>query len=221
MFQVSPDDLLLRLWRHQDLRLFLSTQAPRQGLYLTTSRFHNPSRPPRFAALLRARLAQVRLHRLTVQPYDRVVSLTWERPGEAAPVLTLVHELQGTQSNLILVDAMGVILDALKQVPAEAPSRRPLVPGYPYQAPPLPPHRVLVSALTVEHLQHLQQQGTLMRRTCTASSSDCLQCWPPSWCIAARVSPRRAGRSCRTGGSTMNARRCRCPLRRLRMAPGI
>ena len=27
VFQMSPDDLLLRLWRHQDLRLLLSTQA--------------------------------------------------------------------------------------------------------------------------------------------------------------------------------------------------
>ena len=104
VFQMSPDDLLLRLWRHQDLRLLLSTQALWPRLHLTTARFRNPPHPPRFAAFLRAHLTQVRLCDITVQPYDRVVSLCWERPGEPAPVLRLIHELQGQQANIILVE---------------------------------------------------------------------------------------------------------------------
>src|SRR5256885_3393896 len=61
VFQMSPEDLLLRLWRHEDLRLLLSVQASAPRLHLTTARFRNPPQPPRFAALLRAHLAQVRL----------------------------------------------------------------------------------------------------------------------------------------------------------------
>ena len=75
VFQMSPDDLLLRLWRRQDLRLLLSVQAAAPRLYLTTARFRNPQHPPRFAAFLRAHLTQVRLCDITVQPYERVVSL--------------------------------------------------------------------------------------------------------------------------------------------------
>jgi len=56
VFQMSPEDLLLRLWRHQDLRLLLSTQASGPRLHLTTARFRNPPHLPRFAALLRAHL---------------------------------------------------------------------------------------------------------------------------------------------------------------------
>src|SRR5712691_4679641 len=98
VFQMSPDDLLLRLWRHQDLRLLLSTQASGPRLHLTAARFRNPPHPPRFAAFLRAHLTQVRLCDITVQPYDRVVSLCWARPGASVPVLRLVHELQGQQA---------------------------------------------------------------------------------------------------------------------------
>jgi len=160
VFQMSPDDLLLRLWRHQDLRLLLSAQALGPRLHLTTTRFRNPQHPPRFAAFLRAHLTQVRLCDITVRPYDRVVSLCWERPGESAPALRLIHELQGQQANIILVDAHGVILEALKHVPAALSQRRPVLPGQPYQSLPLPPQRCLVSALTLEALQYLQMQGT-------------------------------------------------------------
>ena len=159
VFQISPDDLLLRLWRHQDRRLLLSTQAAEPRLHLTTARFRTPPHPPRFAAFLRAHLTQVRLCDITVQPYERVVSLWWQRPGEAAPALRLMHTLQGQQANVMLVDTHGVILDALKHVPAESPSRRPILPGQPYQPLPLPPQRCLVSDLTIDALQQLQAQG--------------------------------------------------------------
>jgi predicted ribosome quality control (RQC) complex YloA/Tae2 family protein len=159
VFQMSPDDLLLRLWRHQDLRLLLSAQAAEPRLHLTTVRFRNPSQPPRFAAFLRAHLSQVRLCDITVQPYERVVSFCWERSGESGPALRLLHTLQGPQANIILVDAHDIILDALKHVPAASPAHRAVLPGQPYQPLPLPPQRCLVPDLTLEALQQLQAQG--------------------------------------------------------------
>ena len=161
VFQMSPDDLLLRLWRHQDLRLLLSAQAAEPRLHLTTARFRNPPQPPRFAAFLRAHLTQVRLYDITVQPYERVVSLSWERPGEPGAALRLLHTLQGQQANIILLDTHDVILDALKYVPAQSPSRRAILPGQLYQPLPLPSQRCLVSGLTVEALQQLRAQGIL------------------------------------------------------------
>src|SRR5215471_21839080 len=159
VFQMSPEDLLLRLWRHQDLRLLLSAQATEPRLHLTTARFRNPPHPPRFAAFLRAHLSQVRLYDITVQPYERIVSFCWERPGESGPALRLLHTLQGQQANIILLDTHGLILDALKYVPAQSPSRRAILPGELYQPLPLPPRRCLVSTLTVEALQQLRVQG--------------------------------------------------------------
>ena len=159
VFQMSPDDLLLRLWRHQDLRLLLSAQIAEPRLYLTTARFRNPPHPPRFAAFLRAHLTQVRLCDITVQPYERVVSFCWEQPGGPGPALRLLHTLQGQQANIMLLDTHGIILDALKHVPAQSTSRRSILPGQLYQPRPLPPQRCLVSDLTVEALQQLQAQG--------------------------------------------------------------
>jgi predicted ribosome quality control (RQC) complex YloA/Tae2 family protein len=161
VFQMSGDDLLLRLWRGHDLRLLLSTHPHLQRLHLTASRFDNPQRPPRFAAFLRAHLQHTRVLDITVQPYDRVVHLTWERPGEPAPALTLIHELTAAHANIVLVDAAGVILDALKHVSPDTRHRRAILPGQPYVPLPSPPQRLLLSALTYEHLLQLHQQGML------------------------------------------------------------
>lgn len=159
VFQMSPHDLLLRLWRHQDLRLLLSAQAPGPRLHLTTARFRNPPQPLRFAAFLRAHLSQVRLYDITVRPYDRVVSLSWERPDAAGPVLTLIHELYGQHSNMMLVDAAGLVLAVLKPGSATATPQRLIAPGQPYQPLPLPAQRWLVPDLTVAALAGLQEHG--------------------------------------------------------------
>ncbi|ETW98595.1 MAG: hypothetical protein ETSY1_18135 [Candidatus Entotheonella factor] len=146
VFQMSADDLLVRLWRQQDQRLLLSTHAKAARLHLTSLRFENPPSPPRFAAYLRSQLQRARIQRIAVEPYDRIVHITWER-RDAAPV-TLIHELLGAQSNLLLVDAEGMILELLKRVAPDDGHRRTLLPGHPYQAPPQPAYRRSLSALT-------------------------------------------------------------------------
>lgn len=159
VFQMSPDDLLLRLWRQQDYRLLLSTAALWPRLHLLTTRFRNPQQPPRFAAFLRAHLTHVRLSDIAMRPYDRVVTFHWTAPGADTPTLQLIHELQGTQANIVLVNADGLILDALKHVAPETTARRTILPGQPY-VPCLPPApRCLVSDVTVEQLQTLKDQG--------------------------------------------------------------
>ncbi|MGQ4808584.1 Rqc2 RqcH [Candidatus Entotheonellaceae bacterium PAL068K] len=160
VFQMNRDDLLLRLWRGRDLRLFLSTQPTLQRLHLTTQRFANPQRPPRFAAFLRAHLHRTRLQDITMQPYDRLVHLTWERAGLDGSALTLIHELMGPHANIVLADHRGTVLEALRHVHPDDTHRRPVLPGHPYQPPQLPPQRLRVPALTREHLVALQRQGT-------------------------------------------------------------
>lgn len=159
VFQMSPYDVLVRLWRHQDLRLLLSTQPQCPRLHLTTVRFRNPPQPLRFAAFLRAHLSDMRLADITVRPYDRVLYLHWGTPEAAGPRLTLIHELYGPHSNLVLVDTAGVVLEALKRSPGATASSRLVMPGQRYQPRPQPAHRRGVSALTVEDLTQLQTQG--------------------------------------------------------------
>lgn len=159
VFQFSPDDLQLRLWNGRVEQLLLSIHPTAPRLLLNRDRFEAPPRPPRFAALLRARLRGARLQSVAVHPYERVVTVAWQQVGEAVPHLRLIHELQGSQANVILVDAQGTIVDALKHQPASSEQNRSVLPGIPYASLAVPRHRVLLSALEVEHLVELQAQG--------------------------------------------------------------
>ena len=158
VYQMSQNDMLLRLWQGRDFRLFLSAHTTLYRLHLTSSRFDNPQRPPRFAAFLRAHLEHARLRHITMHPYDRVVNLVWEHARDATPVSTLIHELTGRQANIILVDQEGTILDALKYTHRDAAHRRPIRPGQPHQPLLQPSQRLRVSDLTLETLLQLHQQ---------------------------------------------------------------
>lgn len=159
VFQFSPEDVLLRLWRGRVEQLLLSIHPAGQRVLLTADRFEAPPRPPRFAALLRARLRSARLQAVAVQPYERVVTFTWQQPGEGAPTLRLIHELQGSQANVILVDDRDIVVDALRHQPATTEPNRSLLPGTTYAPRPVPAHRVMLPALTVAHLVGLQERN--------------------------------------------------------------
>jgi predicted ribosome quality control (RQC) complex YloA/Tae2 family protein len=159
VYQMNQNEILLRLWRGRDLRLFLSTDATLCRLHLTPSHFANPQRPPRFAAFLRAHLKQACLQHITVRPYDRVVEIVWDDLRGSTSRCTLVHELTGQWANIILVDADSMILDALKYVVPTPRQQRRIRPGERYQLLPQPSQRLRVSDVTLGILQELDQAG--------------------------------------------------------------
>ncbi len=67
-------------------------------------------------------------------PIERVACLELEHP-EHGPS-TLVVELVGRRSNVLLLDGEGGIRDCLVRVPPSERARRLLLPGHVYQAPP-------------------------------------------------------------------------------------
>lgn len=75
-------------------------------------------------------------------------------PGWALNATTLVVEVMGRHSNVILVGADGVILDALKRVPPATSRVRPILPHLPYVPPP-PQEKQDPRALTPAQLRHL------------------------------------------------------------------
>lgn len=68
---------------------------------------------------------------------DRILWLTFtRRRGAGSQQFHLTAELFGPRPNLILVQADGIIVDALRRIPAEK-AARPALPGLNYQQPPL------------------------------------------------------------------------------------
>ena len=155
-----------------------------------------------------------------MQP-DRVVHLTWERPGTLSPALTLIHELTGPHSNIIFVDAEDIILDALKHAPRDAKHQRSILPGSAMSRAGAAPHRLRLSDVTPEHLLRLHQQDDFDDHHLQRPSLVCPQCWYESSATALRATHNSVGNSCKIYDSGTTPGRCHCRCVRLLRAGGI
>lgn len=145
VYQPAAAEVIFKLWsRGRTLRLLLSCEAERSRMHLVEGAYPNPAAPPRFCQLLRARLAV--LIGLEQVPGERVVRLTFAGSNDSR--YQLVAELTGRSANLILVDDQGLVVDALKRVPAEQ-GRTAIVPGVRYE-PPAPPGGDLLDEMLTE-----------------------------------------------------------------------
>jgi predicted ribosome quality control (RQC) complex YloA/Tae2 family protein len=141
IYQPESDTLIAKLWTGREtLRLLVSASPRFPRLHLTEQKFANPSAPPRFCQLLRARLKRlVSVRRI---PGERIVE--FQCSGPEKEFYRLIVELMGRHANLLLVDAQGIIVDLWQRREASVGGRT-LLPGQPYQLPPPRPLQPLES----------------------------------------------------------------------------
>ncbi len=147
----QPDSNHLTI--HVGKRRLTISVAP-QNIYLTLDgpRLANPPSPPFFCLMLRKYLTNSRLTEVRMPDFERIVEFTGvgrDELGEAA-TYTLMAELTGRHSNVLLVNSDGVIIDAMRRVPL-GDGVRPVFPGLRYERPPgqskIAPFRVSAAAL--------------------------------------------------------------------------
>ena len=161
IFQPAASEVIFKLWgRGQTRRLLLSCEAGRSRLHLVEGTYPNPSAPPRFCQLLRARLGA--LTGIEQLPGERIVQLSFS--GENNACYRLMAELTGRTANLILVDQQGLVVDALKRIPAEA-GRGAVLPGALYE-PLQPPATNLLDEGVPELPAHADDPGCLENWLC-------------------------------------------------------
>ncbi|MDR0326338.1 MAG: NFACT family protein [Oscillospiraceae bacterium] len=119
-------------------RLLLSIHPQRARAHLTAVSRENPPSPPMFCMLLRKHLSNGRFAGLRQPHLERVLHFHWDAADEMGMVSrkTLVIEMIGRHSNLILVDAEGRVIDCLRRVDTEMSPNRPVLPGLFYRDPP-------------------------------------------------------------------------------------
>jgi predicted ribosome quality control (RQC) complex YloA/Tae2 family protein len=119
-------------------RLLLSANPQRARAHLSTVARENPQSPPMFCMLLRKHLTNGRFAGLYQPRLERVLHFYWDAADEMGLVSrkTLVIEMTGRHSNIILADAEGRIIDCLRRVDSEMLPERPVLPGLFYRDPP-------------------------------------------------------------------------------------
>lgn len=137
--QPARDTVILALRGPGGGGRLLLTAAPNQPrIHFTDVPQENPAQPPMFCMLLRKHLVGGKLAAITQPRMERLVDLAFDCTDEmGSPTQKhLILEIMGRNSNLILTDGEGHILDCLRRVDFEMSAERQVLPGLYYHQPP-------------------------------------------------------------------------------------
>ena len=118
----------------QTYRLLLSASASLPLIYLTDEKKASPPEARSFCMLLRKHLAGGRITSVTQPGMERILHFTVEHLNEMGDLTerTLIAEIMGKHSNLILCDSENRILDSIKHISSQVSSLREVFPGREY-----------------------------------------------------------------------------------------
>lgn len=139
VYQPEPHEVRLEVFACGATRTLLISCHPRHArAHLTETPRSNPRVPPAFCMFLRKHLEGGRIEAVEQEGLERTLRITVAAVNESGDAvrLTLVAELMGKHSNIILLDETGRILDALKRVPGTINRHREVLAGRPYLPPP-------------------------------------------------------------------------------------
>ena len=139
IYQPEKDELLLHVRAGGEThKLLLSASAAHGRAQLTSVKRINPVEAPMFCMLLRRRILGGRIVLVEQPDLDRTLIIRIEAENELGDMETfsLVCEIMGKHSNLILLNGANVILDAARHVGAGVSNVRFVLPGLTYAPPP-------------------------------------------------------------------------------------
>lgn len=138
--QPYPNEIVLVMRaRGKTQKLLLSAHPTYARVQLTQMSYQNPDTPPNFVTMLRKYLDGAILEKINQVENDRVIHFHFSRRDELGDLqnIVLVVELMGRHSTILLLNqATGKILDAIKHIGTNQNSYRSLLPGLKYINPP-------------------------------------------------------------------------------------
>jgi predicted ribosome quality control (RQC) complex YloA/Tae2 family protein len=117
--QPSQDIITLTIKGYKgQTKLYLSASAGLPIVYIASSLPQAPMQAPAFCMLLRKHLGNGKLIDIKQPGFDRVFDFIFEHMNEMGDLCErhLFVEIMGRQSNIILVDENGIILDSIKRI---------------------------------------------------------------------------------------------------------
>lgn len=139
IYQPQPEEILLLIYAGgANYKLLLCANARFARVHLSRMDKKNPAAPPTFCMLLRKYVEGGRILAIRQVGRDRIcriqIGVTDELGNPAE--FTLVAEIMGKHSNILLLSPQGRIVDAARRVTEEINRHRELLPGLAYLPPP-------------------------------------------------------------------------------------
>ncbi len=141
--QPSRDELVFSLRSREGAKkLLLSCRADSARIHFTEYPPENPSKPPMLCMLLRKHLTGAKIISVEQDGLERIIKINADTINELGDLvcLSVIVEIMGKYSNIILANENGVIIDAVKRVDENKSQVRCVLPGMDYVSPP-PQHK--------------------------------------------------------------------------------
>lgn len=138
IYQPEADEVVLNV-RSQGklLRLLLTANASHARLHLTEQKPETPLQPPMFCMLFRKHFTGGKIVDILQHHFDRILEIRVEVLNELGDLCqkSIMIEIMGKHSNLILIDEKKQIIDCVRHVNPLMSSVRSVQPGLIYELP--------------------------------------------------------------------------------------
>ncbi len=133
--QPSRNEVILHIHsKGSKFMLLMSANASDARVHLTRKTFRNPPSPPNFCILLRKYICGGRITGLRQPGLERILEISIDSANEIGDITskTLVIEVMGKHSNIILLNESRKIIDSITHVDFSISSIREVMPGREY-----------------------------------------------------------------------------------------
>ena len=139
VFQPDKQTVIIHIRANARMeKLLISCNPASVRMNLTSSDRENPKMPPSFCMLLRKYLSGAKIESITCPSYERIIEIKVSNTDELRDrkTYTLICELMGRYSNLILVNQSGKIIDSMVHIDLSVNRYREIMPARIYEYPP-------------------------------------------------------------------------------------
>lgn len=139
IYQPEKDEIVLQIRNKGNAyKLLLTANASSPRLHFSNIQKENPINAPLFCMVLRKHLASGKIVDITQPNFERIVNIQVESINELGDysIKTLIFEIMGKHSNIILIDDKNTILESIKHISFDKSSIREVLPSKTYVLPP-------------------------------------------------------------------------------------
>lgn len=137
--QPEKDELVISLRGYGcAYKLLICANPSYPRIHITNTQKENPEKPPMFCMLLRKHISGGKILYVKQVDFERIIKIGIESYDELGYLSekTLIVEIMGKHSNIILTDKDGKILDSIIHVDISVSSIRQVIPGLMYESAP-------------------------------------------------------------------------------------
>ena len=146
IYEPDKNTITLGLYGNFQNISILASISNNYRIHLTKHVVKNPNTAPNFCMLLRKHILGYKIKNIYTKSLERIVFLVLENlENPEKPIFkTLIIELMGKHSNIILVDENNIVIDSIRHTSIEENSLRDIYPTAKYMLPNLNKYNLLV-----------------------------------------------------------------------------